>query len=96
MVLHPEVQRRAQEELDRIVGRDTLPDFSHRQHLPYVEAVAKEVLRWLPVTPSSKTNYYSLLLPTERYSGNPHLLMEDDEYNGYYFPKGSIVFGGSW
>ena len=42
MTLHPEVQKRAQEEIDRVVGGDRLPDFDDREHLPYIEAVVKE------------------------------------------------------
>jgi hypothetical protein len=26
----------------------------------------------------------------------PHRLMEDDEYNGYFLPKGSWVIGNIW
>ncbi|KAL4808097.1 cytochrome P450 [Aspergillus unguis] len=48
MVLYPEVQRKAQEELDRVVG-DRLPRFDDRANLPYIGALVKEVLRWYPV-----------------------------------------------
>ena len=51
MVLHPEVQRKAQEELDAVVGTDRLPSLVDRENLPYVESVMKETLRWHPVTP---------------------------------------------
>jgi hypothetical protein len=51
MTLFPEVQKRAQAEIDAVVGNDRLPDFSDRSQLPYVEALAKEVLRWNVVTP---------------------------------------------
>jgi cytochrome P450 len=51
MSLHPEIQARAQDEIDRVVGRHRLPEFADRPSLPYVEAVIKEVLRWNPVTP---------------------------------------------
>lgn len=51
MVLYPEAQRRAQKELDAVVGPDRLPDFSDRPSLPFVEAVLREVLRWHPVAP---------------------------------------------
>ena len=47
MVLHPEVQQRAREELDRVVGRDRLPDFTDRDSLPYITAITKEVLRYV-------------------------------------------------
>jgi cytochrome P450 len=49
MALHPEAQKKAQEEIDRVVGRHRLPNFEDRDSLPYVNAVVKEVLRWHPV-----------------------------------------------
>ncbi len=45
MVLHPEVQTRAQDEIDRIVGGGRLPDFSDRPQLPYCTALCKELQR---------------------------------------------------
>jgi len=51
MTLYPEVQRKAQAEIDRVVGNSRLPDYSDQDKLPYVDAVLKEVLRWHPVTP---------------------------------------------
>ena len=46
---HPEVQQRAQAEIDRVVGRQRLPDFEDRVSLPYVDAVLRETMRWHPV-----------------------------------------------
>lgn len=51
MTQYPEVQRKAQAEIDRVVGNSRLPDYSDQDELPYVDAVLKEVLRWHPVTP---------------------------------------------
>ena len=45
MLMYPEIQRKAQAEVDRVVGRDRLPDFSDEPSLPYVTALVKEVLR---------------------------------------------------
>lgn len=45
MVLHPDVQHRAQAEIDSCVGPDRLPTFDDRPHLPYVEAIIKECFR---------------------------------------------------
>lgn len=45
MIMFPEVQRKAQEHLDRVVGTDRLPDFSDESSLPYITAMMKEVLR---------------------------------------------------
>jgi len=51
MILYPEVQRKAQAEIDDVVGNGRLPVFSDEEELPYVQAVLKEVLRWHPVAP---------------------------------------------
>ena len=46
MLLHPEVQKRAQEELDQAVGKDVLPSLDDRPNLPYLDAVIKETFRF--------------------------------------------------
>ena len=51
MVLHPEVQAKAQADIDRVIGKDRLPDFDDRPALPYLDAILRETLRWHPVTP---------------------------------------------
>ncbi len=51
LALFPEVQRRAQTELDIVIGRDQLPTFDDRPRLPYIEALCKELMRWNMVTP---------------------------------------------
>jgi cytochrome P450 len=51
MVLFPEVARKAQEEIDSVVGQDRLPGFEDRPYLPYVNALVKELYRWHNVAP---------------------------------------------
>jgi cytochrome P450 len=51
LVLFPQVQKRAQAELDVVIGRDRLPTFDDRPRLPYIEALCKELMRWQMVTP---------------------------------------------
>lgn len=80
MAMHPEAQKKAQEELDRVVGSDRLPEFEDRSSLPYLSALLKEVLRWHPVTPI----------------GVPHRAVADDEYNSWYIPAGTIVTVNVW
>ncbi|KAI0778148.1 cytochrome P450 [Trametes elegans] len=82
MVLYPEVQRKTRAELDAVVGTDRLPDFADQKSLPYIHAIVKECLRW--------QNVFTF--------GLPQRVMEDDEYRGYYTPKGPIVLGneGVW
>jgi hypothetical protein len=40
---YPDVQRKAQEELDLVVGRDRLPTVEDEKNLPYCHAIIKEV-----------------------------------------------------
>ncbi|KAA1473740.1 cytochrome P450 [Dentipellis sp. KUC8613] len=80
LFLHPAVQRRAQQEIDRVVGRQRLPAFEDRDGLPYIEAVYREILRWKPVTPLSVFR----------------AVLEDDVYEGHFIPKGTEVFANVW
>ena len=52
LVLFPQAQRRAQAELDAVIGRDRLPAFDDRPRLPYIEAFCKELMRWHMVAPT--------------------------------------------
>ena len=45
MLQHPNAQRKAQAELDRVIGKGRLPDFGDRESFPYVEALINEVMR---------------------------------------------------
>ncbi|ESK97859.1 cytochrome p450 [Moniliophthora roreri MCA 2997] len=80
MVLHPEVQKRAQDEIDRVVGRGRMPTVRDFDQLFYVRAVVKELLRWRPVGPL----------------GVPHRLDEDDIYEGYYLKKDTMIITNIW
>ena len=51
MALYPEVQKKAQAEIDTVVGPNCLPDFHDRPSLPYINAVIKESQRWNLVFP---------------------------------------------
>ncbi|KAI5290674.1 hypothetical protein KEM54_000808 [Ascosphaera aggregata] len=80
MALYPDVQRRAQEEIDRVVDSDRLPTFDDYEHLPYIRCCIKENLRWCPLT----------------FLGVPHATTEEDYYMGYRIPKGAIVSANIW
>lgn len=51
MVLNPSVARKAQEEIDNVIGYDRLPEFEDRKNLTYIEYIIKEVYRWNPPLP---------------------------------------------
>ncbi|KLO19235.1 cytochrome P450 [Schizopora paradoxa] len=51
MARNPDIQRRAQEEVDRVVGTDRLPEMSDKESLPFIQRIIKETLRFAPVAP---------------------------------------------
>ena len=51
MLMYPEVQKLAQDELDAVIGRARAPTFADMPHLPYINAMVKEVIRWAPINP---------------------------------------------
>ncbi|KAG7087581.1 hypothetical protein E1B28_013535 [Marasmius oreades] len=63
MVLHPDVQSRAEDELNEIVGSSRLPDFEDRGKLPFVEAILAETLRWHPAVPLDNDVYEGYIIP---------------------------------
>ncbi|KAL3648205.1 hypothetical protein CASFOL_007629 [Castilleja foliolosa] len=80
LIKNPRVQKKAQDELDRVIGHErviTELDFSN---LPYLQCVAKEALRLHPPTP--------LMLP--------HRASANVKIGGYDIPKGSNVHVNVW
>lgn len=51
MTVYPDVQKRAQQEIDTVIGHDRLPTLEDRDRLPYLRALCTEVLRWMPAAP---------------------------------------------
>ncbi|RFU75124.1 hypothetical protein TARUN_7126 [Trichoderma arundinaceum] len=80
MILYPNVQQRAQEEIDRVVGPDRLPGFEDRINLPYVNALIKEMLRWYPIVPV-----------TTAHKSDSEVFLR-----GYRIPKGSYALVNVW
>ena len=62
MALYPEVQKKAQAEIDAVIGPDRLPEFEDRSSLPYINAVVKELYRWNLVAPLGEPFYHVVLL----------------------------------
>ena len=96
MALYPEVQKKAQAEIDAVVGPNRLPDFHDRPSLPYINAVIKESSRWNLVLPLGKSFVIIIIVTILTSSeGIPHMSTMDDEYNGFYIPKGTILMGNA-
>lgn len=49
MALHPEVSRKAQAELDRVIGQVNLPTLEDRSKLPYITAIFREGMRFVHI-----------------------------------------------
>jgi len=80
LILHPDVLKKAQAEIDAVVGLNQLPDFDDFDSLPFITAIVKETMRWRDIVPIAV----------------PHLLTVDDVYKGYRLPAGSIVIPNAW
>ena len=77
---HPHIQKRAQEELDRIVGHDRVRIVEDEVNLPYCRAIIKEVERchnpfWL---------------------GTLHMASWDFVYGEHLIPEGAVVVLNTW
>ena len=80
MTLYPEVQKTAQAELDRVVGRSRLPNLDDRAKMPYINGIVYESLRWNPVLPL----------------GLAHKAVEDDVYRGMLIPANATIYANVW
>ncbi|KAI0154793.1 cytochrome P450 [Xylariaceae sp. FL1272] len=76
MLLFPEVQAKAQKELDEVIGSRRMPDLDDEFSLPYIRACVKESFRWMPVASLGAA---------------PHATTRDDFYMGYRIPKGAGI-----
>lgn len=75
LVREQEVQKKAQEEIDRVVGKDRMPCIDDRPNMPYCEAVIHESVRHF----------------MGRTFGVPHRALRDTTLAGYYIPKDTMV-----
>ncbi|KAF2174241.1 hypothetical protein M409DRAFT_35217 [Zasmidium cellare ATCC 36951] len=80
MVTYPSCLRKCQDEVDARCGTLRSPSIDDLDHFPYIRACMDETLRWRPVAAG----------------GIPHTLTQDDHYEGYFFPKGTMFFANTW
>lgn len=98
VISNPGALNKAQNEVDKLCGLERSPTFADLGQLLYLRAcmngvnkpdaykeapnliIKMQTLRWRPVAPG----------------GIPHMLAEDDVYDGYAIPKGTIVFTNAW
>lgn len=79
-VAYPHVVTKAQEELERVIGPNRLPNFTDEPNLPCIRSIIKETQRYRPVAPQ----------------GFPHATSKDDQYQGYLIPAGTVVLANNY
>jgi len=80
MTNHPEMQARLHEELDRVIGRDRLPNVDDLANLPFLDAIVLETMRHYPAAPFGVT----------------HLANEDMVVDKYVIPSKTILAPNIW
>ncbi|XP_078676706.1 cytochrome P450 2U1-like [Branchiostoma floridae x Branchiostoma belcheri] len=80
MVLHPDVQRNVQREIDGVVGPDQEPAMEHRSQMPYTEATLSEISRMAATAPMATR----------------HFTTDDVFFRGYHIPKATGVEVNLW
>ncbi|KUI72937.1 Isoflavone 2'-hydroxylase [Cytospora mali] len=80
MAAYPEIQKLAQEEVDKVFGPDNMPHVAEGKTLPFLKACFLEALRWRPPFPTAF----------------PHANTADDTYQGYSIPKGTTIIANAW
>jgi len=81
MACFSDTQKKAQAEIDRVIGSERLPAMEDADNLPYIRAIVKETLRWMPTTVTGAV---------------PHATTKDDGYNGYFIPEGAGIVNNVW
>ncbi|THU77992.1 cytochrome P450 [Dendrothele bispora CBS 962.96] len=72
---NPEIQRRAHEEMDRVIGQDRWPTAEDEKSLPYIRAIIKEVQR----------------IHAPFWMATPHCTSDDFSYHGTFIPKDTVI-----
>ncbi|XP_058424211.1 vitamin D(3) 25-hydroxylase-like isoform X2 [Diceros bicornis minor] len=75
MILHQDVQRRVQQEIDEVIGQARRPEMGDQAHMPFTMAVVHEVQRFGDIIPL----------------GAPHMTSHDIEVQGFLIPKGTTL-----
>ncbi|XP_042637002.1 cytochrome P450 2D17-like [Orycteropus afer afer] len=75
MLLHPDVHRRVQEEIDEVIGQVRPPEMEDQALMPFTTAVIHKVQRFGDVVPL----------------GVPHMTSRDTEVQGFLIPKGTTL-----
>ncbi|KAM4019979.1 cytochrome P450 2G1-like [Anomaloglossus baeobatrachus] len=76
LLKYPEVQAKLHDEIDRVLGRNRLPNFDDRLQMHYMQAVIHEIQRFCDIAPLNV----------------PHMVTRDIQFRGYQIPKGTAIY----
>ncbi|KAF2129630.1 putative cytochrome P450 monooxygenase [Dothidotthia symphoricarpi CBS 119687] len=80
LINNPHVQEKGQAEIDSVVGHNRWPGLDDYENVPYIRAIADEVLRFRTILPIAI----------------PHVNTKELHYNGYCIPENSMIFMNSY
>ncbi|PPR01468.1 hypothetical protein CVT24_001872 [Panaeolus cyanescens] len=78
--IYADVAKRAQREMDDVLGFGILPRFEDEGRLPFTKSLIMEMQRWRDPNPLDL----------------PHVSTDELVYKGYRIPKGSVILGNAW
>ncbi|KUI59032.1 O-methylsterigmatocystin oxidoreductase [Cytospora mali] len=80
MAAYLEIQKLAQEEVDKVFRPENMPHLAEGETLPFLKACFLEALRWRSPFPTAF----------------PHADTADDTYQGCSIPKGTTIIANAW
>lgn len=80
MAYYPEVQKKVQQEIDSVIGKDSFPSWSDHWNLPYTVSVMMEIQRWKTSVPMNLLRY----------------ALKDTTIQGYNIPEGTNILVDLW
>ncbi|XP_075718879.1 cytochrome P450 1B1 [Rhinoderma darwinii] len=80
LIRYPEIQKKMQYEVDKVIGRDRLPCVDDQSSLPYIMAFLYELMRFSSFVPVTI----------------PHATTKDTILMGFDIPKDTVVFVNQW
>jgi cytochrome P450 len=80
MLMHPDVQRKVQQEIDDVIGCERLPSMSDMLQMPYTQATLQEISRRATIVQTAF----------------PHSTTEAIDFCGFHLPEDTVIMPNLW